>query len=273
VSLNEVLTYAADTFCLLTDVLARGVAQPFSLVDMASDNSYRQDFIMKLGAAYKLCVRHGWKETAHQISQVGEYLDSPTFMPLVLQSKCADLEKHLLRVLNGKLFFHANEDCVREWDKSRESSANWEDSFPHAFFEMMNSRQCYLFEMASASVFHSMRALEIGLTSFAKKLKVQVKTRDQWETVIGNIESAIKKTNGPHAGSTWKDKQDKYSEAALHFRFLKNAWRNHVMHVRHMYELPKALEIMEHVSEFMYALKIMRLQEPNAKKFYDSPKQ
>lgn len=270
VSLRDLLAYAADIFCLLADVLGRVQAQPFGLFHAATGNQgYRQDFLVKLVDARELCVKHGWMETAHQISQVGEYLDEPNMMPLVLQSKCADLERHLFRVLEDNLFFHANKDCLQEWHKSVDLSKVWKRSFPFASIEMSSARNCYLYEESAASVFHSMRALEIGLTAFAQELHVPI-NRDQWEVIVNNIESEIKKINGPHAGSDWKRKQQQYSEAALHFRYLKNAWRNHVMHVRHIYEPPKALQILGHVSEFVQALKDIGLKEPNADKFFET---
>jgi uncharacterized protein YjiS (DUF1127 family) len=62
--------------------------------------------------------------------------------------------------------------------------------------------------------------------------------------------------------------QEQYSEAALHFRYLKNAWRNHIMHVRHTYELPKSSQILGHVSDFLQALKDVGLKEADADKFF-----
>jgi hypothetical protein len=40
------------------------------------------------------------------------------------------------------------------------------------------------------------------------------------------------------------------------------------MHVRHTYELPKALKIVGHVSEFVQALTDIGLAEPDAEKFF-----
>lgn len=270
VSLKGLLAYAAEVFCLLTDALGRVYAQPWGLVGAAMGNDgYRQDFMVKLAAARDLCTKHKWKETAYQISQVGEYMDDPNFTPLVLQAKCADLEKHLMRMLGERLFFHADDERLKEWSKSSKACQDWKFAFPRAYIELVGARQCYLFGQANASVFHSMRALEIGLTAFAKKLKVVV-GRDQWEVIINNIESEVKKINGPAAGRDWKRRQEQYSEAALHFRYLKNAWRNHVMHVRYIYELPKAFQILEHVSEFIDALRIIGLREPGASRFVES---
>ena len=52
-------------------------------------------------------------------------------------------------------------------------------------------------------------------------------------------------------GSDWKDKQGNYSEACTYLFHIKNAWRNHTMHVHQQYDEPKAKSIMENTAKFM----------------------
>lgn len=251
VSLKDLLAYAADVFCLLTDVLGRVQAQPFVLFNTAMENDgYRQDFLMKLATARKLCLEHGWEETAHQIFQVEKYLDEPLMLPVVLQSKCADLESHLVRVLQQHLFFYVEKVKSEEYWEWVDGTKAWRENFVHPYLELASAAECYLFGKSVASVFHSMRALEIALQTLAKELNVPFE-REQWEVLINNIEAAIKKIDGPHAGADWKKKRELYSEAALHFRYLKDAWRNHVMHVRYDYDDKAAKKIWEHASDFV----------------------
>jgi hypothetical protein len=56
-------------------------------------------------------------------------------------------------------------------------------------------------------------------------------------------------------GTDWKEQQKFCSQAATHFMFLKEGWRNHVMHVRDVpYDEGRALSVFGHVREFMQAL-------------------
>ncbi len=126
-------------------------------------------------------------------------------------------------------------------------------AFPNAHEELRNSARCYAFNQEVACVFHSMRALEIRLSAAATKLGVTSKKPD-WQNLINEIEVEIKKINGPHAGTDWKQKEQFYSEAATNFRYFKNAWRNHVMHVRDNYTERDAKKIMEHVTSFLNVL-------------------
>jgi hypothetical protein len=249
VSLGEVLAYAADVFCVLTDVIGRVIGQPMLMLgSLLDDVGFRKDIIQRFEIAEKLCAEHGWEETEQRIKEVSGYLSGGLIIPAVLQSKCHDLESHILRVLRHDLFFHSDRKRLDKFWQLQEGIAAWKDSFTSAYLEMGSGNRCYLFAEPTASTFHYMRALEGGLEAFALALNITVETRDQWETIITNIEVEIKKINGPHAGADWKRKQELYAEVALHFRYLKNAWRNHVMHRRHTYDDKKAIEIADHVT-------------------------
>jgi hypothetical protein len=258
VSLQEVLAYAADVFCVVTDVIGRIIGQNiFMLGSLLNDpdSDFKKEVHQRFTVAAQLCREHGWVETEERINEVVAYLSSAEHViPAVLQSKCHDLETHIFRVLRNDLFFHSDQKRLDHYWESEEAMKPWKDSFPLAFIEMGAGNRCCLFAEPTASVFHSMRALEVGLNAFAAALGVTVTTRDQWETVITNIESEIKKINGPHAGSDWKRKQELYAGVALHFRYLKNAWRNHVMHRRHTYDDQKAAEITRQVTAFISEL-------------------
>jgi len=270
VSLLDMLAYAADVFCVLTEVMGRIIGQPaLGIATALRNQGYMQEIQTRLVAARELCIRHKWVETANRIFEFETYLSTGEPMSgfinaAVLQSKCADLESHVFRVLGEELFFHADHDRSVEYLDWSTSSAAWRESFPFASFELSSAGECYLFNQPTAAVFHSMRALEIGLTALAGALGVKT-ARDQWEVVINNIEAAIKGISGPHAGSDWRQKQEQYSEAALHFRYLKNAWRNHTMHARANYNLLKAKEIWHHSTDFIADLnRTLGLKEPLA---------
>jgi hypothetical protein len=82
-----------------------------------------------------------------------------------------------------------------------------------------------------------------------------------WQNIIEPIESAIKDLEKLKAGKYKTDTLKAYSEAARHFRYLKDAWRNSVAHQRVTYEKEEALSIFRHVSEFMVDLVNLGLHE------------
>jgi hypothetical protein len=69
-----------------------------------------------------------------------------------------------------------------------------------------------------------------------------------WNQIIHQIEAKIREIK---KGTHGTDNEQWYSEAASHFRLIKNAWRNHATHCRISYDEEKAQEIFESVRSFM----------------------
>ncbi len=264
VSLEDLLGYAADVFCAMSDIAGRIIGiSTFNIVGVLKTDSFMQELYRRLEAVKKQCIEHGWRETASRIAEVVNYLNggSGPIIPAVAQAKMADLQSHFHRLLEEELFFHVAKGKSADYFEWCEGTSVWRNSFPYSYVELCSAAECYLFGKSVASVFHSMRALEIALQATAKELSVPFE-REQWENLINNIEVQIKKINGPHAGADWKKKQEIYSEVALHFRYLKNAWRNHVMHVRHNYNDKAAKQIWQHASDFVSELAVqVKLKE------------
>jgi hypothetical protein len=104
-----------------------------------------------------------------------------------------------------------------------------------------------------------MRTLEIGLAELADRFEVP-HDRENWHNIIERVESKIRQM-GPADGDDWKTEQKNFSDAATQFMFFKDAWRNHVMHVRDVYDEGRATSISQHVHEFMGKLVAIGLGE------------
>jgi hypothetical protein len=150
-------------------------------------------------------------------------------------------------------------------ERARYSNAEWlknsviESRFPTSFRELDRAGACYALGQPTASVFHSMRALEPGVSALAKSFGVS-STYDNWQNVIEQIESAVRSI-GQRAKSQQKIDDEKFfGSATSHIYFVKNAWRNHVMHARDSYSDDEAVKILSHTLEFIESL-CPRLQE------------
>ena len=122
-----------------------------------------------------------------------------------------------------------------------------ETAFPSAIPEIIGACNCFALEQWTACVFHCMRVLEAPLTALAKKVSVPYDTKE-WHNIIEGIEKAVRAIDQSY-GIDWKDAQKFFGEAARHLMFLKNGWRNHVMHVRDVYDEGKAHSILQHTRE------------------------
>jgi hypothetical protein len=116
-----------------------------------------------------------------------------------------------------------------------------------------------------SAVYQGMMVLEKGLESLANALNVPYGT-DHWAMVIQNIESEISKQEKKLPKGTEKSDTLKfYSQAAIEFRYFKDAWRNHVAHARADYDGHQALSIISHVRDFMTQLSTQLAEkEPEA---------
>ena len=101
-----------------------------------------------------------------------------------------------------------------------------------------------------------MRVMEIGLGALGAKFNVSL-AHTNWAPAILEIEKKIREM---HVDPSWKslpdckEQQTFYAQAATYFALIKDAWRNHTMHVRAKYTEPEADQIFRTVKAFMQKL-------------------
>lgn len=121
-----------------------------------------------------------------------------------------------------------------------------EDAFPSASRDIAEAGNCRALERWTASVMHSMRVLEVGLGCLAKRFGVD--SGENWNKILNEIEANLrgvsKKSEGAEA-ERWA------AEAGTHFRFIKNAFRNHAMHPNEHYDEERAVLIYDNTRSFM----------------------
>ena len=119
--------------------------------------------------------------------------------------------------------------------------------------DMKEAGNCYALGLNTACVFHLMRVLEKGLRAMAESLTIAWRLED-WGRIIERMEPVIAAIDKQEKTPQKISDQQFYGEAAIQFRYFKNAWRNHVMHANVRYDAEAALRIMEHVCAFMQRL-------------------
>jgi hypothetical protein len=121
--------------------------------------------------------------------------------------------------------------------------------------DIRKAGSCYALEQEDACVHHLMLVLERGLKALAAKVGVSPYQQSNWQTVITNVDTKTKTLpRGPDL--------DFYREVNAQFGFLKVAYRNHSEHAHDdLYDMPKALHILNHVRAFMQELEKGGLSE------------
>jgi hypothetical protein len=133
--------------------------------------------------------------------------------------------------------------------------------FPDARDDIVEAGNCYAVGAHTASVFHLMRVLEHGLRALAADMKVKFKKNPkdpiefrQWGEIIGAMETRIGQIEKTKKTRARDLKLEFYRGAQSHFKYFKDAWRNHVMHSRSSYDEYDTPKLLDHVGSFMQHL-------------------
>jgi hypothetical protein len=178
------------------------------------------------------------------------------------------LRETLINELERRYVFIPDlERYQRHFDKSLGEAVDL--AFPDASSESRSAANTYIYDEATASVFHSIRAAEYGLLALARLLLParQRKHLDklEWGAIIKLLRSKIEELNQLGKKKQTPDRQKKldfYSEAIDQCVYFKNLWRDDTMHARGNYEGPDALKALTHVEEFMKLLALNGLKLP-----------
>ena len=139
-------------------------------------------------------------------------------------------------------------------------------AFPTASEEMRNAGTCLAVSMHTASVFHSMRAAEIGLRSMNSAFPLTIRGSKplelaEWREILDALSVVARDIeNRPNTDQQKEPDQLFMSEASAQFRFFKNVWRVRVAHARGNYDESQARDVLTHVTSFFDVL-ATRLRE------------
>jgi hypothetical protein len=184
-----------------------------------------------------------------------------------LNTQSENIERLAHREMKGKVFMYLDPERTKYWPNINLPHVFGDSvgtAFPSINYDAYESGVCLALARGSASVFHLMRILEIGLSALGATFGVSL-AHTNWAPAIEQIESKIRDM---HKDPTWKalpdckEQQEFFSQAASHFGILKDAWRNYTMHVRGKYTPDEAEKIFINVRSFMQKL-AERVKEPS----------
>lgn len=207
----------------------------------------RANFIVFYERTTATCAALGLHNSVAQAERVVWVVKKPDATYGELEEHVTDLGRRVEDELASILLLHVPTDraayYLSPW-------AGWETisaSFPSVSFDVEERAKCFALGRYTAAVFHSMRVLEVGLIMLADALGVD-SAYANWQKVIDQIEAECKKLA---LDRSRKDDAQFYSEAATQFLYFKDAWRNHVMHVRQSFDEERAQRICDSTRAFM----------------------
>jgi hypothetical protein len=119
-------------------------------------------------------------------------------------------------------------------------------SFPSSIKELYAAGRCYAYGEPDASIYHAMRALEPCLEALAVQFGVEYAHRN-WYNIINEIEAAIRQVSKSKRTEQEREDEHFYGQIAAQFVFVKDGWRNYVMHSKERYSDREAERTLSNV--------------------------
>jgi hypothetical protein len=218
----------------------------------------RQSILLMDNAMRPWLKAHALTATLDRLDRILEYLDDPDRHIDDMADKLTMLLEVMEDELRRRVFMFISAGSVV---LIREPKTWWGEqvfaAFPSAESDAAAACRCYATGCSTASVFHCMGVLQAGLYAMAVDLKVPFKHSielAEWQAVISGIEAKIE----PLRQMPKSDQRDEmltfFSGCAAQFRYFKDAWRNHVAHMRKDYNSGEALQTLSAVRDFMKLL-------------------
>jgi hypothetical protein len=204
----------------------------------------------------KFCAEVGWSNAERTIHDLRFELEE--FVVDVDYAMMAITFRACLRVLGRELedrvFLYVSPEDVELYNEPLEVFSKVLIAFGSAKGDVIEACRCYALNRYTACVFHCMGILQYGLFALANDIKAELTVPLQmaeWCKVINSIEGKIKDLRNERKSPEKDDKLAFYSECGVQFRYFKDAWRNHVAHLREEYDKDQAHSVLIHTREFM----------------------
>lgn len=129
-------------------------------------------------------------------------------------------------------------------------------NFPKTAFEVEEAAKCIVYGRSTASVFHAMRMLEVGIRALSLGLEIDDPVsgmNKNWYSILEKIKTSIE-SRWPSKARTCGSIGEQYMELYAHLDAVRVPWRNATMHVDRTYQPHEALHILRCATFFMKSL-------------------
>jgi hypothetical protein len=224
----------------------------------------RRALLGALSGLKKVCHSIGLDATVVRIDEcVRRFSDTRDIYECVQQTVCTEVDaiKRLLIIEIGEICFVVVPKNKTGFCNSKSPfGAGVFRAFPSARREIKDASNCLAVGLDTASVFHLMRVMELGMRAAARHLRIiKVKkhvpiTFGTWEEIIVALGKKLETLSGTTRGHKRQAKLDFYNGLLLELRSVKDFWRNKVMHTRDEYDEHQAMSAYLHTRAFMQRL-------------------
>jgi len=214
--------------------------------------------------AAKYCHTAGFEHSSRQAFLFLVRLQNDTNLRLLdasaIQAEFRCLEESIIVDLTNHKFVQINQTLARYFDAPALYGDSVAKACPSSATDIQDAGNCIALGLGTAAVFHLMRVVEWGLRALCRDLKVSEVKKGPieyatWEAILEKMPEAVDvKIKAMSRGPRKQKAQEFYHPALKEINGFKDAWRNHVMHVRREYTAKDAEALSSHVERFMKLL-------------------
>lgn len=157
-----------------------------------------------------------------------------------------DLHARIIDELGAVLFLHVPNPKAVIYENPLNGWKPVVARLPSAQLDIEEAGKCFALSRYTATVFHLMRVMEIGLDALMLKLSLPAHL-PSWDAKLKKIEDELDRLSSDRTSA----EVDFYRQALANYRAVQTAWRNPTMHVEKIYTEEMAAEIVAAVKGFM----------------------
>jgi hypothetical protein len=172
-------------------------------------------------------------------------------LPLLLYNELELLQLRLLDELQEHFYWPVTRSSADLYINEAPFGSEVYDAFPSARLDIANAFRCIVFGQSTASVFHLMRVMEVGLKVLGREAGIPY--APSWEAYLSqlNVKLAVPYKS---QSASWKKKAPLIRELCGDVFAVKTAWRNPTMHVVREYTSQEAWQITHSIDTFLRRL-------------------
>lgn len=250
-TLWDMLKFHAEKFVELT-VLLRSITIFFQDGKENIPEIVRKQIKREMENAITLLTSVGLTQSAKKAKKIAEQTDYEGYDGPHYSVAIDELKERIRDELEDGYFLHLSTDEIKLFaPKTSLFGEQVEKQFPSAIYEIDEAAKCAALGRYTASVFHLMRVLEIGIGAIRQCLGIPdpVKASGRnWGAMLKSFrDNALDvKTK------VWRgDDKQFFEEAYASLDAVRVAWRNSTMHVENKYTPDEAEHIFAVVKGFM----------------------
>ena len=183
--------------------------------------------------------------------------------PREIFNSCDKLKISLRNELEKKKFAFIPQQNAVYFEQEKLFGPTVFDAFETARQDIKDAGYCLSADLNTAAVFHLMRVVNIGARALAHSLGINtVKGRELeycrddsiYKAIEDGIDAKLKSVKDMERDASWESENAFYRGLLTDLRYFKDAARDPIAHARKNYEKKSAIEVYNHVQEFMQRL-------------------